>query len=42
MVNLNATVHLMSMISRPIYLSNDSHPLIAGMEMSIFEAIKHT
>lgn len=34
--------YLINIITRPINLPNGSGPLIAGVETSIFEAIKHT
>ena len=39
---ISIMVYLINIITRPINLPNGSDPLIAGVETSIFEAIKHT
>lgn len=39
---ISITVYLINIITRPINLPNGSDPLIAGVETSIFEAIKQT
>lgn len=39
---ISITVYLINIITRTINLPNGSDPLIAGVETSIFEAIKHT
>lgn len=41
-MEFQSSVYLLNIITRPINLPNGSDPLIAGVETSIFEAIKHT
>lgn len=39
---ISIVAYLIKIITRPINLPNGSDPFIAGVETSIFEAIKHT